>query len=992
MRVSGNFNPFPGLRPFGEEDDYLFFGREQDVDALLKRLRSNRFLAVIGWSGSGKSSLVQSGVIPALHGGYMVHAGSSWRVAIMHPGADPIGNLSDALRQHLAVPESAEEAATSRILIETTLRRSNLGLADCIRQARLPAGENFVLVVDQFEELFRFKRSRANSLAGDEAVAFVKRLLSAASQQDVAVYVVITMRSDFIGDCMEYPGLPEAINEGAYLVPRMTRSQLRFAISGPVAVGGGEISARLVTRLLNEVGDDPDQLPVLQHALMRTWDCWMSDHAPGEPMDLRHYGAIGTMREALSRHAEEAYAFLASARARGIAEKLFKALTDTASDVRGIRRATSVADLAEIAVADQSEVCAVVDCFRMAGRSFLMPPAEVALTSATIVDISHESLMRGWDRLLDWAKDERRACETYLQLAQAAARHEEGIAGLWRDPELQLALTWRENTGPTKAWAREHAPAFEQTMRFLDLSKAQRDLEIAEKKRLRRNKWRVAAAVGAVLLVLTLGASVQEFRAKKAQQLAESNLQLARQAVDSMLTEVGEKSLADVPQMEAIRQVLLEKARVFYEKFQQQKRTDPSLRFGTALAHSRLGDIYRIQGQNDNAERAYNTAIEQLRDLRLNSSDPEYTFQLARAYDLLGEQLRPHDSAGAESAYDRALTLQKELVLRFPDSPEYALELALINNNRGSLFATDTARVDDAESSFRAAVAMFEKLTSNRDDRDAFFRLAQTYNNLGMLLRHKPAQQANAEMSYRKAIDVMERLHREQPNRRVYTTELAKFYNNLGNFRVFRREFEPALEANQRALKLFEELAAPVRELRNELANGYNSRGKILQQLSYAQDGQKARRQREAAEAYQHSIQVFADLERDFKDFAQDSNATARYGNALANFGGLRLESGDLEEATRLLRLAVTHYSTALSTGARRSEYQRNLAGIYWMLAQSHLRSRDATQAIQMLERAVDLGYSTERLQSEAGAGGPFHPLRDEPAFRKLLSTNKTGN
>src|SRR6266498_3969024 len=166
MQVSGNFNPFPGLRPFDEEENYLFFGREQDIDALLKRLHSNRFLAVIGWSGSGKSSLVRSGMIAALHSGHLVQAGSSWRVAIMHPGTDPIGNLSDALSQHLTVPASAEQAATSRVLIETTLRRSNLGLFDCIRQAKPPASENFVLLVDQFEELFRFKRSHRNSLAG----------------------------------------------------------------------------------------------------------------------------------------------------------------------------------------------------------------------------------------------------------------------------------------------------------------------------------------------------------------------------------------------------------------------------------------------------------------------------------------------------------------------------------------------------------------------------------------------------------------------------------------------------------------------------------------------------------------------------------------------------------------------------------------------------------------------------------------------------------
>ena len=118
-----------------------------------------------------------------------------------------------------------------------------------MRQAWLPAGEKLLLIVDQFEELFRFSRSRRIRHSRDEAVAFVKLLLQAAQQTAVPIYIVLTMRSDFIGDCMMYPGLPEAINDGQYLVPRMTRDELRLAITGPVAVGGGEIAPRLVTRL-----------------------------------------------------------------------------------------------------------------------------------------------------------------------------------------------------------------------------------------------------------------------------------------------------------------------------------------------------------------------------------------------------------------------------------------------------------------------------------------------------------------------------------------------------------------------------------------------------------------------------------------------------------------------------------------------------------------------------------------------------------------------
>ena len=363
-------NPFPGLRPFEPEEDYLFFGREKEIDELLRRLRTTRFLSVVGTSGTGKSSLVRSGLIPNLHGGFMATAGSSWRTLLFRPGEDPIANLAEALDAPDILGTKGELASTNRVLLEATLRRGALGLVNAVRQARVPSNDNLLIVVDQFEELFRFRRDDQTKSWKDETVAFVKLLLEARQQNELPIYVVLTIRSDFIGDCLEYPGLPEAINAGQYLVPRMTRDEVRSAITGPVAVAGGEIAPRLVQRLLNELGSTQDQLPVLQHALMRTWDHWEGHHQPGEPIDFVDYEAIGTQRDALSLHAEEAFQDTGDEHNQRITQRLFRALTDTFSDPRGVRRPTSIRELAAICETPEPDIIRIVEIFRRPGRSF----------------------------------------------------------------------------------------------------------------------------------------------------------------------------------------------------------------------------------------------------------------------------------------------------------------------------------------------------------------------------------------------------------------------------------------------------------------------------------------------------------------------------------------------------------------------------------------------------------------------------------------------
>ena len=512
------------------EESHLFFGREGQSDEVLLKLSRHRFVSIIGPSGSGKSSFIYCGVLPILYGGFLTDTTPNWEVVVTRPGGGPIENLAEALLK--AQPDylnaDSSDQKIKRTIFTTLLRSSSLGLVEAILQSRKSTDVNHLILVDQFEELFRFKDSTdPNSI--NDTLTFINLLIEAVNYPDASIYVAITMRSDFIGECAQFPELTRKINDSHYLIPQLTREQKRRAIEGPVAVGGATITQRLVQQLLNDLGDNPDQLPILQHALMRTWNYWSAyrDH-DDEPLDLKHYEAIGTMREALSMHANEAYDELTEEQQR-ICEVMFKAITEKRGENFGIRRPTRLSEIAAIADCTEEELIEVIEKFREPGRSLLTPAHGTPLTSKSIIDISHESLMRIWTRLKNWVDDEADAVQMYLRLAEAASMYQVGKAGLWRPPDLQLALNWQAKHKPTLVWGQRYHPAFERTMVFLEYSRKeyeteQRIRELEQKRKLQR--IRRTAIVFAVLTIVALLFLVYAFIQ---QTIAEENYKLAEQ-------------------------------------------------------------------------------------------------------------------------------------------------------------------------------------------------------------------------------------------------------------------------------------------------------------------------------------------------------------------------------------------------------------------------------------------------------------------------------
>jgi hypothetical protein len=430
-------HPYPGLRPFDYADAELFFGREDEILEILDRLETCRFLAVVGSSGSGKSSLVRAGVLPGLQTTLEGDPKAPWKIAMIQPRNNPLGELAVGLQNTTALGPEVRNNGQSNPWVQATLRQSPMGLLTILRRASLPSDSKLLIFVDQFEELFRF--AQEGGAGENDARAFVKLLLESAAQDQLPVYVLLTMRTEFLGACTAYPGLPEAITNGIYLVPQMGYDQVRLSITEPAAAAGSAVSERLVNRLINDMGEDQDRLPLLQHVLMRLWSDMRSDQSAA--MDLENYARVGRVGETLNQHANEIYDGLPPT-LRNAAEQLFRQIT-TVSQGQTVRRPRTLEQLEKDTGIGQTELKAVIEKFRMEGTSFLTPSQDKPLERDTVIDISHESLIRKWQKLRNWAAEEEQRAGMFRLLHDNAAdwaRNGRPRGDLYRNPRLHAVM------------------------------------------------------------------------------------------------------------------------------------------------------------------------------------------------------------------------------------------------------------------------------------------------------------------------------------------------------------------------------------------------------------------------------------------------------------------------------------------------------------------------------------------------------------------------
>ncbi len=451
--------PYKGLAAFEAEDAEYFFGREELVAELTARLPGTRFLAVVGPSGSGKSSVVRAGLLPSVWAGALPDS-EDWQTLVITPGAHPLEELAVRVSLLKGIEPSALHEA-----LQTRPQALHLAVKQAL--ANEPEQVKLLLVVDQFEEVFALCRDEA------ERRQFIDALLYAVEAEEGRVVVVPTIRADFYGRCADYTHLAARMSDGVLVGP-MSVEELRQAIERPAVLVGLRLEPGLVDTILDDVADQPGALPLLSHALLETWE-----RRRGAQLILSGYAASGGVAGAIAQTADTVYAGLRPEQ-QALARSVFLRLTELGEEgTQDTRRRATPSEL----VRSAEEAPAVEGLLRT------LADARLVTTGEDSVEVAHEALIREWPSLRGWLEEDREGLRIHRHLTEAAQEWERlgrEPGELYRGARLAAACEWTE----------EHAEALNSLEReFLAASQAAAEAVEREKEAARQRELAQAHAL-----------------------------------------------------------------------------------------------------------------------------------------------------------------------------------------------------------------------------------------------------------------------------------------------------------------------------------------------------------------------------------------------------------------------------------------------------------------------------------------------------------------
>lgn len=726
--------PYRGLEAFQPKHAQFFFGRKALTEWLVDDLRrktesntQNRFLAIVGASGSGKSSLARAGLVPAMTSGNL-EGSDRWPVLICRPGPEPLESIAVALRADATVKEATP--APAELIRQLREDDKTLHLTTRTALHNSPDTDRVVLLVDQFEEIF--------TQCYDESVrkAAIDNLLYASSVAVGRTVVVLTMRADFYGRCGDYPDLATALSDHQVLVGPMTDEELRDAIERPAQRVGCEFEPGLVDTLIEAVRDQAGALPLLQYTLSELWT-----RRDGRRLTFAAYQDIGKLHGALEQRANAIYAAF-SADERAICQRIFLRLTQLGEGSDDTKRRVP---LEELLPAD-GDVVAVKKVLLQLAKERLLTTEGDPEDNRAVVEVAHEALIHHWPRLREWIELNRDALRIHDRLTMAARewedhdRHENYLYPEVRLPEIE---EWEAEHGDEMAvFERTY---FEASVRYRDKKvkdeelRRQRELDLlrevaeSEQERAREQEKRAEAEktraedaerhrqeqlqanarlrrILAVAVAFFFLASISAFIAVDQYRDAQDRFETADTTIDLLLEALGIETMVGTPGIDELLDVALQQSDELGKREE-----DPKVH---AIVNFRKGFVARYRDREGaKALGFYRKALAQLEELGGKESDDpdvlEYLgMTLNESADIAKDEL--NDFGKAIKNYEAALEVRSKLV--DVARPEDARKVDYQRRRANVKMNLSEARLRAGEHTLAQTRKDFEEVQTTRED------------------------------------------------------------------------------------------------------------------------------------------------------------------------------------------------------------------------------------------------------------------------------------
>jgi tetratricopeptide (TPR) repeat protein len=862
--VRASICPYRGLLHFREEDAPFFFGREAAIEGLVEGVKHHPFLALVGASGSGKSSVVRAGLVPRLRSDHR----TTWEFISLVPTDQPLKALAAALVPFLEPTKSEVDRLEEAGKLAGLFAGGTVSLYDVVRRILdKQLGTNRVLIlVDQFEELY--------TLVQEDAIRrkFVDELITASSLSGSKLIVTITLRGDFVGKAFAYRALSDRLQGAQINLGPMTRQELTLVIRKPAEKLQLSFEAGLVERILDSVGDEPGNLPLLEFVLTELWE-----QRRGGLLLNESYDTMGELKGALAKKADDFFEKLSAADQK-VLQRVFLRIVRPSESGEDTRRRAAITEL-------PSEGVELV--VKLANERLLVTNKSVSGTEQT-VEVAHEALISNWSTLRNWINEDREFLlwrDRLGTLLTEWERAQESDEALLRGPLLTEAQKWFDQRSQDLS---------DEERKFITASRAvaekRRQQQAAAAKSLRRLAWVLAAVA-----LVAVGGAIFGFWQKSEAEVAKAETEKERQqaVVAKNDAERGrhdaEAAKAEAKRQEAKAKENANKERASRNAAEEQARIAETQRLSAQTSEKRANDA------RDQADGLINFMLYDLRD-RLKA--------IGRL-DVLNDVAKK-----AKGYLDR---LPKELV-----TPSRLEQQAAMLSNLGDVLVSQ-GKLQEALEAYQQSLKIGQTLAEQDKTNSGWQRdLSVSYNEVGDVLMAQGKTQDALDV-YEQSLAIAKRLAEQDKSNSGWQRDLSISYDNVGNVLVAKGKLQDALDAYQQglAIRTLAEQDKSNSNWQRDLSVSYDKVGYILEAQGKLQN---------ALDVYQQGLEITKRLAEQDKS---NSNWQRDLSGTYDRVGGVLEAQGKLQDALDAYQQSSNIRRTLTEQDKSNTDWQRELTLSY---------------------------------------------------------------